>query len=116
MQKNKNSLISKYDKECLELAKEIIEANPAEGHSIESLTIKAGISRTKLSYGFKKIFSKSIHQFIISARMEEAKRMLNESDEPIKAIAILCGYRNAQNFLTAFKKYTGSTPTQYKKR
>ena len=116
MKKNKNPLISNYDRECLEEVKKSIELTPEQEHSIEMLSLKAGIGRTKLIYGFKNLYGQSIHQYIIYARMEKAKVMLRDSDKPIKAISKLSGYRDVKNFLTAFKKYTGQTPAQYQKR
>jgi AraC-like DNA-binding protein len=103
------------DQHKLEELKSIIESNPGADYSIGSLSLRSGINRTKLSYGFKKLFGASLHQFIIAERIAKAKSLLAGSDQPIKAIARDCGYKNVKNFLTAFKKQTGKTASQYQK-
>jgi AraC-like DNA-binding protein len=47
--------------------------------------------------------------------MENAKRLLEDSDIPIKKIAQMNGYSNHDNFTHAFKKYFGSAPSELRK-
>ncbi|GAB3547249.1 helix-turn-helix domain-containing protein [Spirosoma fluminis] len=55
----------------------------------------------------------SFPDFINSRRIEEAKRLLL-GDEKITAIAIDCGFNNRVTFNSAFKKFTGQTPSEYR--
>jgi len=48
-------------------------------------------------------------------RIEEAKKLLLGSDEAISNIATEVGFDNFTYFSTLFKKYTGSTPSQFRK-
>jgi len=116
MNKKEELRLSKADKECLLSVKEYILNNLSEHFTIHLLAAKAGINRYKLTYGFKKSFGSSLHQFIIESRMKNAKRLLIETDEPIKAIALLNGYSNHENFSYAFKKYFGYSPSELRKR
>ena len=106
-------IISRWDRNVILRIKEMIDLKPAGQYSIQSLSTKEGINRTKLAFVFKKEFGKSIHQYVIYMRMEKAKKMLTDPDIPIKAIAVECGYKNPKNFSTAFKKFTGKTPANY---
>lgn len=94
----------------------MIDYNPAGQYSIQALSKKEGVNRSKLAFVFKKVCGKSIHQYIIYIRMEKAKAMLADSEMPIKAIAMECGYKDSKNFSTAFKKFTGKTPAAYQHR
>ena len=47
-------------------------------------------------------------------RMEKAKKLLQESEFKIYEISEICGYNSVKHFISAFKKYTGTTPMQYK--
>ncbi|MBA2481971.1 MAG: AraC family transcriptional regulator [Planctomycetes bacterium] len=49
-------------------------------------------------------------------RMERAKQLLRETDEPLKRIADWVGYHNEFAFSTAFKRFTGSNPRDFRKR
>ena len=41
---------------------------------------------------------------------------LKESDLTVTEICLECGYNNLGNFLREFRKYTSTTPLQYRKR
>ena len=107
--------LSENDRKQLAQVKEIIENHSQEYHTLKSLSLKAGFNRNKLSYGFKKSFGISIHQYLIKIRMKNARKLLLETDTPIKSIASQQGYSNTENFIHAFKKYNGHTPTVLRK-
>lgn len=45
-----------------------------------------------------------------------AKDLLAESNEPVEQIAYKTGYENPESFMRIFKKITGLTPTEYRKK
>ncbi len=47
--------------------------------------------------------------------MEEAKRLLVESDESVQDIAEKIGYQYPMSFIRVFKKLEGATPGEYRK-
>jgi AraC-like DNA-binding protein len=49
-------------------------------------------------------------------RMERARQLLRETDEPLKRIADWVGYHNEFAFSTAFKRFTGSSPRDFRKQ
>lgn len=69
---------------------------------------------------FCRIFQQEIgispHQFILQLRIEKAKQMLKQNAETsILDIAVSCGF-SSQNILNRhFRKFVGTTPTQYRK-
>lgn len=115
MMKNKILRLSNDDITCLLEAKEFISANPAYRHGIRQIAARAGINRYKLTYGFKQLFGSTVHQYIIRTRMENARRLLMQTEKPVKEIAKLNGYSNTENFNYAFKKYFGHTASSLKK-
>src|SRR5262245_47582996 len=116
MNRKKIAIITEADKKRLIYIKELIESYPDQHHTIKNLSAKAEINRNKLTYGFKKMTGMSIHQFLILTRMINAKKILLESEQPIKAIALLKGYSHAENFINAFKKFYGLSPSQFIKK
>ncbi len=49
-------------------------------------------------------------------RMERARQFLRETDEPLKRIADWIGYRNEFAFSTAFKRFSGLSPRDFRRQ
>jgi len=73
------------------------------------------INKTKLQQQFRACFGTSIHAFILQRRLDKAVILLRETDEPVKYIAGLCGYRKVRSFNKAFKVRWRLSPDQFRK-
>lgn len=58
----------------------------------------------------------TLHQYVITYRIEMAKKHLRETDMPIFEISEACGYNNFSNFSSDFKKKTGLSPREYREK
>jgi transcriptional regulator GlxA family with amidase domain len=67
------------------------------------------ITEQKLRKIFKLVTGKTINQFAIDLRIEQAKELLLNTDDPIKLIAVKIGY-DKRTFERRFKVSTGLTP------
>lgn len=47
--------------------------------------------------------------------MEKARELLLTTESRVRDIAVLTGYRDANYFVRAFKRYYGMTPEEYRK-
>lgn len=67
---------------------------------------------------FKKCIGMTFVEYVHCLRIEEAKILLYTCgiDKRVIDIAEMCGFECVKTFNRVFKKITGSTPTQYKKR
>ncbi|MCQ2584006.1 MAG: helix-turn-helix transcriptional regulator [Treponema sp.] len=63
---------------------------------------------------FKKASGKSLKQFILERKMEEAKALLSDSTRTVSEIAYSLGFSDNHNFSRAFKKVTGQSPSEYR--
>ena len=54
--------------------------------------------------------------YVHALRLEEAKQMLENSEEPFEAIAYAIGYEDTSFFGRLFRKKIGLTPAQYRLR
>lgn len=97
-------------KKTLAYIKENLEAEIC----LNALAREVGISIFYFSRMFKNSIGKSPHQFIIEQRIDYAKWLLKNSDEPLNQIALRCGWSNQSNFSTAFKRIVGVTPKFYR--
>lgn len=57
----------------------------------------------------------SFQQILDQIRCDEAKRLLSDSDKPIKEISAGLGFANQSAFNRAFKRWTGSNPRDFRK-
>lgn len=81
-----------------------------------SNTAKAcGVSSGYLSTVFPKYCGESFERTLTKIRLDYAKAELRSSKKKVTEIALDCGYGNFSNFLRTFKKYSGCTPTGYRK-
>lgn len=65
---------------------------------------------------FKKAIGRSPIEYVNEYRVKQSLRLLEETDLPITEVCLECGYNNLGNFLREFRKYTDTTPLQYRKK
>jgi transcriptional regulator GlxA family with amidase domain len=49
-------------------------------------------------------------------RIEAVRRILEETDVPIKRIAAMCGFGQEERLRRAFARQVGTTPAEYRQR
>ena len=74
-----------------------------------------GMSRAALYNRMKAITGAGAKEYITRIRLEKAKSLIENSDMTIAEISDMTGFASQSYFSTAFKAYTGQSPTQYKK-
>ena len=63
---------------------------------------------------FKQCFSCNFTSYLTQIRIERAKQLLASPTANIKDIGEAVGYGNPNYFAKVFKRYTGTTPTEYR--
>ncbi len=87
--------------------------------TLKQLSDSTGIPSRHLSQVINESMQKNFFDFVNSFRIEEAKnRLINPIDTQITVLEILyeVGFNSKSAFNAAFKKYTGLTPTEFKRR
>ncbi|CAM3636717.1 AraC family transcriptional regulator [Marinicrinis lubricantis] len=64
---------------------------------------------------FKQKTGRTLIEYLAAFRMEKAKMLLSQTDISITQIPDYIGLNSSQYFSTVFKKYTGTTPAEYRK-
>lgn len=67
------------------------------------------------SYVFKQYTGSNFVNFLKNIRIEEAKRLLEETDMKVIDISMKVGYDNEKHFMKIFKASCGVSPTEYRK-
>jgi len=84
--------------------------------SNEILAEVSGISEVYLRRLFKEHYDTTPKQYILSLRIKEAKRLLDEGLTSVGAVAEACGFSGIYHFSRMFKTVTGVSPSEYVKR
>ncbi|MFK7947202.1 MAG: helix-turn-helix domain-containing protein [Saprospiraceae bacterium] len=79
------------------------------------IATKLGVNRMYIHRKLVELHQSNARDYIRSIRMMEAKRLLKETDIPIKNIALELGYRDSSFFTKNFKFHVGVTPLKYRK-
>lgn len=82
---------------------------------VESIADTLGLTASYLGRLYKQNTGCSITERMQSARMEAAKKLLAETDDPVTYIAQEVGYSSDTYFYKLFKQDTGVTPVDYRK-
>jgi AraC-like DNA-binding protein len=92
-------------------AKEIISENINQSISPEKIANELGISYSLFRKQFRKYTGFSPIQYQIQLRVQEAKKLLLNTDKPIKEVAHMLGFESTCYFSRLFKQKIGKSPT-----
>jgi AraC family transcriptional regulator len=84
--------------------------------SLAALAAEAGLSRFHFCRAFKESTGLSPHAWLRQLRLEQAMQMLRETDASVVTVAAALGYASQTAFAAAFKRLTGDTPTDWRRR
>lgn len=106
-----------YDEALMEKVMKIVNEhidNPEL--NVEMLGQNIGISRVQLYRKLKEIIGMTPSDFIRNIRLKRACTLLQKPDLDVTQVAYAVGFSSQPHFSTAFKRYTGFSPTEYKQR
>lgn len=92
-----------------------IKRNYMKKITLDDLSAIAHLNKNYLVRQFKRTFGTSPISYLINIRMEYAKKLLVESNLPVKTIAIKCGYSDPGFFNSYFKKLFSVSPAAYRR-
>jgi len=84
--------------------------------SLAALAADAGLSRFHFCRAFKESTGLSPHAWLRQHRLGQAMNMLRETDASVVSVAAALGYSSQTAFAAAFRKLTGETPSDWRRR
>lgn len=114
----KNSVILEK-KQYIKFTENVIEyvrEHLSEEITASDVSAKLGFERHYFSKIFHDYFSINFKEFINIFRFEQACRLLNDKKKDITQIAEECGFGSIRNFNLIFHKFSGITPSQYRRQ
>ncbi|MCL2500923.1 MAG: helix-turn-helix domain-containing protein [Defluviitaleaceae bacterium] len=91
-----------------------IENSLTDALSIDELAGRSYFSRTHFQRLFRSVVGEPVMEYIKKRRLQQACRVLGESDATVLDVAVAYGYDSYEGFSRAFKAYFGMSPTRYR--
>lgn len=93
-----------------------LRQNLAHQWTVEEMAALAGLGTTTFTEKVKNFTGFSPLSYLINIRISEAIKLLNRPEENVTDIALRTGFYSSQHFSTTFKKLTGYTPSDFRRR
>lgn len=101
-------------KQLISDIKDYVNHNIHTNLSVMNIAGKFGYNDKYLTHMFKNITGETLKQYIISRKVEEANRLLTDTNISITEIAYILGYSDNHNFMKLYKEKTGMSPSEYR--
>ncbi len=95
---------------------ELIDQHYIENRNANYYSDRLGVTISKLNRMTKKVVGQSFHELIKKRLLIEAKRHIIYTSMSANQISYALGFNDPAYFCRFFKKYTGFTPTEFRKK
>ena len=87
------------------------------GYSLAQLAEETNIPKHLLSHLFNNAFNSNFSDFVNSHRIESSKRLLvAKQNRTVASVAYDCGFNSLSAFNNAFRKFSNTTPSEFRKQ
>jgi LacI family transcriptional regulator len=91
-----------------------IQEHAFEGIKVPDVVEAAAVSRSGLETRFAKTLGYTIRTAIRQVQLERARRLISDTNVPLKQVASDTGFRSVQHMTTLFGKSFGHSPAKYR--
>ncbi|MFC5450703.1 helix-turn-helix transcriptional regulator [Paenibacillus aestuarii] len=92
-----------------------LNQNFTETISLAGLSKALHLNKYYMCHSFKEVTGYTINNYLMSRRVEEAKRLLISSDQAIGSISEQLGFNTSVHFSRTFKQFAGASPQAFRK-
>jgi AraC-like DNA-binding protein len=93
----------------------IVERNYAKNLTDTTVAEQLGLSTSHFRYLFKQATGQAFHKYLISVRLEKAKRMLQDENIPVSQVAAAVGFSGLAHFSRAFSQRFAASPSNVRR-
>ncbi|WP_425074176.1 helix-turn-helix domain-containing protein [Sagittula sp. S175] len=95
---------------------EYINAHLGTGMDLKVMADVVGLTPCLFARQFRRSFGKPPYAFVTAQRLDRARRLLATTTEPIKTIALDCGFSDQAHLTRMFRATYGETPAVFRRR
>jgi AraC family transcriptional regulator len=95
--------------------REYVDAHIADRVLVLDLSAVVKLSEAHFARMFKRTFGLSPHAFVLRCRLELAARLMLESAESLRDIALCCGFTDQAHFCNHFRRAIGESPAAWRR-
>jgi LacI family transcriptional regulator len=89
-----------------------LRTDPWHKPRADDLAAAVGVSRSSLEHRFRAAVGRSIHEEHVRLRLAATRKLIVETDLPLKAVAMRAGFPSLQYMTTFVRRHTGVTPAR----
>ena len=115
MERAEHNILSGNDEALLRALTEYLHTHIQTGFSEEELAADLRYHPYYLNRVLKKHTGETLHHYLLHERIRIAQAMLRAGGKSVEEVGRECGFSNASHFAKVFRKYTGHSPSQYRK-
>lgn len=93
-----------------------VEAHLPDSVGLVEMASAAGLSVYHFARRFKATRGETPHQFLTLRRLDRARRLIEQGDLPLSAIAFAVGFSSQSHMTTTFRAHYGWTPGWYRRK
>ena len=92
----------------------IIDGEYTKNITLEEIAKRVGVSSQYLSKIFKEETGQTFVEYLTTLRINRAKDIIQTSDQPIKQVGIVVGYKDPNYFSRIFRSVVGLSPSDFR--
>jgi AraC family transcriptional regulator len=92
-----------------------IDDHLAGSITVAELAAKVGLSEAHFARAFRQTVGVAPHRYVVERRLERARRLLADTEEPLAQIAAACGFADQAHFSRTFSQTFGLSPSALRK-
>ncbi|WP_310601904.1 response regulator transcription factor [Anaerosporobacter sp.] len=92
----------------------IIDAEYMKNITLDEIARRVGVSSQYLSKIFKEETGQTLVEYLTSLRINRARELIQTSDQPIKQVGIMVGYKDPNYFSRIFRNVVGVSPSEFR--
>jgi AraC-like DNA-binding protein len=96
-------------------AKELLSANLDGATTLKEIAQECRLSVSHFSRGFRQTVGVAPHKWLLSFRVDSAKKLLREQEKTLSDVALACGFADQSHFTRVFTRMTGISPGAWRR-
>ena len=104
------------DYQRMSTVSDFLDAHLDDGLTLEMIARNAGMSVNTLQRIFRMVHNTTVFDYVRARKLHRAREALERDGASVAEAAYIAGYASAANFATAFRRFFGTSPKNFRAR